>query len=199
MPTLPEGLTPEAYEAAWDADLDVPLTGLDTAARRQVFYRRYNRERADRVRASYEVSAKLRAAVESIAAPQRWIVLTESWCVDSAYSLPVIAAAAALADDVTLRILPRDAHPDVMDRYLTNGSRSIPKLVALGADGEELFTWGPRPEAARRLREEILAAGGEPRQASARLIEWWDDEGWVAVDHELAALLAAVTAETATS
>jgi hypothetical protein len=33
-----------------------------------------------------------------------------------------------------------------MDRYLTNGTRSIPKLICLQADTlQEIGTWGPRP------------------------------------------------------
>jgi len=35
----------------------------------------------------------------------------------------------------------------LMDAYLTNGNRSIPKLVAVTADlQQELFTWGPKPK-----------------------------------------------------
>ena len=43
-------------------------------------------------------------------------------------------------------ILLRDENPEVMDAYLTNGSRSIPNLISIDAEsGEELFAWGPRP------------------------------------------------------
>jgi hypothetical protein len=44
-----------------------------------------------------------------------------------------------------LRVLPRDEYLEVMDRYLTNGGRSIPVVIALGPDFEELGHWGPRP------------------------------------------------------
>ncbi len=32
-----------------------------------------------------------------------------------------------------------------MDRYLTNGSRSIPIVIALDEEFQELGHWGPRP------------------------------------------------------
>jgi hypothetical protein len=54
---------------------------------------------------------------------------------------------------ITLRILLRDNNLDIMDAYLTNGGRSIPKLIAFDAKFDKVFfTWGPRPVA---LQEEI--------------------------------------------
>jgi hypothetical protein len=38
-----------------------------------------------------------------------------------------------------------------MDNHLTNGSRSIPRLIAHDVFGTELFTWGPRPVHAQSL------------------------------------------------
>ena len=191
------GLTYDAYRAAWYERLDQPLAGLDKVARKYLYYARYNRERAERARAAYEVSENLRRALAAVDAPQRWLVLTEAWCGDSAYLLPVIAAAAAQSPLIDLRILHRDEHPDVMDRYLTNGSRSIPKLIAFGEEGEELFTWGPRPEAAEALRQELLAEGVEPRDITSRLNAWYDEGGWRTADGELAERLQATVPERA--
>jgi hypothetical protein len=44
-----------------------------------------------------------------------------------------------------MRVLKRDQNPDVMDRYLTNGARSIPIVIVLNEELEELGYWGPRP------------------------------------------------------
>lgn len=189
---LPEGLTYDEYRARWREEAGQPLDGLDRKARKYVHYKRYNLERSRRVEEGYRVGERLRRAVEAVREPQHWMVLTESWCGDSAYNLPPIAAAAALSDRIDLRILPRDAHLDVMDRYLTGGARSIPKLVAFSADGEERFTWGPRPEAARALREEMQAAGAGGPQITSALLEHYEQGGWRAVEEELAALLEAV-------
>jgi hypothetical protein len=56
---------------------------------------------------------------------------------------------------ISLRILLRDENPDVMNAYLTNGSRSIPKLICLDAKTlEEVGVWGPRPaEAQEKMNE----------------------------------------------
>jgi hypothetical protein len=75
-----------------------------------------------------------------------WLILTEGWCPDSAQNIPVIAKMAGQNENISLKLLLRDENPDIMERYLTNGSRSIPKLICLKADTlVEIGTWGPRP------------------------------------------------------
>lgn len=184
------GLTYDAFLAQWREKLEAPLKGLDKAARKYAYYVRYNHERAERVQAAYEVSDKLREALARIEAPQCWMVLTEDWCGDSAYSLPVIARAAEGSEKVTLRILPREQHLEVMDRYLTNNARSIPKLVAFAEDGGELFRWGPRPEEAQALRERLKAGGAGGPEMTRALLDWYESGGWRRVDDELAAAVA---------
>ena len=81
-----------------------------------------------------------------------WLVLTEGWCGDASQNLPVIAKYAAETDKIDLRLFLRDEHPEIMDRYLTNGGKAIPKLVCFRADNmQELGTWGPRPDAAQQM------------------------------------------------
>ena len=44
-----------------------------------------------------------------------------------------------------MRVLDRDSYPQVMDRYLTDDTRSIPLAILLDRDFRELGRWGPRP------------------------------------------------------
>lgn len=74
----------------------------------------------------------------------RLLVLAEDWCGDAANTVPIVQKWAE-ANGVELRILRRDEHPEVMDRYLTNGSRSIPIVIVLDAEFREVGHWGPRP------------------------------------------------------
>ncbi len=186
------GLTYEAYVAAWEQALRRPMTGLDAKARRYQYYRRYNFERARRVAAAYRMSERLARALAAIERPQLWMVLTEDWCGDSAYSLPIIAEAARRHSQIRLRILPRDENLDIMDLYLTRGARSIPKLVAFAEDGTELFTWGPRPAEAQALRDRLQAEGMDARRLAQALIDWYEAGGWRQVDTELAERLETV-------
>ena len=86
------------------------------------------------------------AAAAATAAPRRrFLVLAEDWCGDASNTIPVLDRWAALGEGLELRILRRDEHPAVMDRYLTNGSRSIPIVIALDEGFAEVGHWGPRP------------------------------------------------------
>ena len=75
----------------------------------------------------------------------RMLVLNADWCLDSASSVPVLARLAEDVPGVELRVLDRDAHPEIMDQYLTNGTRSIPLAILLDRNFGELGRWGPRP------------------------------------------------------
>jgi hypothetical protein len=73
------------------------------------------------------------------------LAINEDWCWDGANVLPPLARLADEAGTFEIRIISRDAHPEVMDQYLTNGTRSIPIVIALDAEFTELGHWGPRP------------------------------------------------------
>jgi hypothetical protein len=77
--------------------------------------------------------------------PRRLLVIAEDWCGDASNTVPVLARLAEEVPGLELRILRRDEHPEVMDRYLTNGSRSIPIVIVLDEQFEEIGHWGPRP------------------------------------------------------
>lgn len=179
-------LTYAEYLVQWRDNLKTPLTGLDKDARKRLYYVRYNYERHERVAAAYAPSEELARVAEAIDTPQLWMLLTEDWCGDSAFAGPVIRAAAEASDYVDLRILRRDENLDVMDLHLTNGGRSIPKLVAFDMSGRELFSWGPRPAILQQLRADLLSEGVDARDVSRRVIEWYDEGNWVEIDAELA-------------
>jgi hypothetical protein len=73
------------------------------------------------------------------------LVLTEDWCGDAVNTLPVLAAISNRARNLDLRILARDANPDLMDGHRTGKSRSIPIVIVLDSQFAERAWWGPRP------------------------------------------------------
>ncbi|MGW8266294.1 MAG: thioredoxin family protein [Longimicrobiales bacterium] len=73
------------------------------------------------------------------------LALSEEWCGDGANSLPYLARLAEVSPNLELRILSRDENPDLMDRHLTDGSRSIPVVMVLDEGFREVGWWGPRP------------------------------------------------------
>jgi len=121
-----------------------------TGANQSEEYLAYTRiclQRMIRWNKTSKVSEALELLLLQVNQPQVWLVITEAWCGDGAQSIPHLAKLADLNPLITLKIIFRDEHPDLMDAYLTNGNRSIPKLVAMTADlQQELFTWGPKPK-----------------------------------------------------
>lgn len=114
-------------------------------------------------------------AAMSRARPMTWIVLTESWCSDAHNVIPVLQAMAMEAKDVDIRLVLRDENLDFMDQYLTNGGRSIPKLIAIDkTTQQELFTWGPRPKTLQDIAV-ALKKSKEPFAKVAREIQSWYD------------------------
>jgi thioredoxin family protein len=85
---------------------------------------------------------------------RRLLVIAEDWCGDASNVIPIVAKLVDQVPGLDLRVLRRDENPEVMDRYLTNGSRSIPIVIALDDDFRELGHWGPRP---RDLQAWVMA------------------------------------------
>lgn len=80
-----------------------------------------------------------------------FLVIAEDWCGDASNAVPVVAKWVDQFDGLRLKIIRRDEYPAVMDQYLTDSSRSIPIIIALDADFQEVGHWGPRPEELQRF------------------------------------------------
>jgi hypothetical protein len=76
---------------------------------------------------------------------RRFLVIAEDWCGDASNTIPVLAKWVAQTPGLELRIIRRDEHPAVMDRYLTNAARAVPIVIVLDGSNRELGHWGPRP------------------------------------------------------
>ncbi len=148
-----------------------------------------NLRRSERIARTFVPEERSVIAVRRIAIPQLWMVLSEFSCGDSAQSLPIIAHLAALNPLIDLRVLLRDQNLDIMERYLTNGTRSIPKLVAFSASGSELFRWGPRPEPARRIFAEGRAEGLPKEEILERVHAFYGRDRGKSIEHEVVDLL----------
>lgn len=81
-----------------------------------------------------------------------WLVISEGWCGDAAQLLPIMHKMEVLTDNIDFKIVLRDENETLMNQFLTNGGKSIPKLIILDSETlEVLGDWGPRPNDAREL------------------------------------------------
>ena len=120
----------------------------------------------------------------------RLVVLAEDWCGDASNVVPVIAKFASLAGNIELRILRRDEHPEVMDRYLTGTARAIPVVIALTEQMEELGWWGPRPHALQHWVQAQLNEGRDKKALYPDIRRWYAKDKGETTLHELLEILA---------
>lgn len=139
----------------------------------------------------FELDGDVEYLLGSLEKKEIWLVLTEGWCGDAAHAIPVMAQMAAASPHIELYLLLRDQHLEIMDQYLTNGGRSIPKLIRLDAKTfEELGTWGPRPQEAQDLFIKMKEAGAEKPEINKELQLWYARNRGKAIEKELAQMLA---------
>jgi len=135
--------------------------------------------------------------VESFEGQWHLLVLTEDWCGDAVNTLPVLAAISNRAHNLELRILSRDANPDLMDAHLTGRSRSIPVVIVLDSQYVERAWWGPRPAP---LQGWVVNAGRAltPEERYREVRRWYArDRGTTTLAELLATLRRAQAARAA--
>lgn len=115
--------------------------------------------RMNRLDKQIEIKSELKDALNKLQKKLTWILIAETWCGDGAQNIPIIAKIASLNPLIDLKIILRDENPEIMDRYLTNGSRAIPKLICYETlTGKELGIWGARPARIQAMVKEYKAA-----------------------------------------
>lgn len=109
-------------------------------------YTLLNNSRMKRLDKTLKISEEVINITKEFHGNQTWLVLTESWCGDAAHALPVMQKLTELNKGIDLKVVYRDENEELMDAFLTNGSKSIPKLIVFDHDKNEVVEdWGPRP------------------------------------------------------
>jgi thiol-disulfide isomerase/thioredoxin len=126
-----------------------------------VNYTMLNEKRMNRWDKKLEIAEADKTTIKMFGTEAIWLVLTESWCGDAAHVIPVINKVAEQNKNINLRIVLRDDNEVLMNKFLTNGSKSIPKLIMLDTETlEVLDTYGPRPSVATKMVEDYKKAHG---------------------------------------
>jgi len=145
-----------------------------------------NQQRVKRIRKTVQLTDATRIAVGAMPGGLKWLVINEHWCGDGAQILPVVEAVQqAAGGKVEVRALFWDQKLEVMDAFLTNGARGIPKVVGMDAEGRVYGTFGPRPEEASDLVKEIKADPERAHTYSEALHKWYAADKQQAIQREL--------------
>ncbi|MBC9912986.1 thioredoxin family protein [Chitinophaga varians] len=155
-------------------------------------YTKLNWSRQQRWLKTGVITDAVTAAVKEITAPQQWVIITEPWCGDAAHIVPFLTKIAALNPLITIEIQLRDTPPFLIEQYLTNGTRSIPKLIIRDNDGNDMAVWGPRPAACQVLYNRLKAEKADFERTKIELQQWYNEDKGQSLQAELLEALAAV-------
>lgn len=154
-------------------------------------YARLNLARMSRLDRQVTLLPEVTAALAQVPESWIWLVLTESWCGDAAQSVPVLHQMAMASPQIEMRFLLRDKNPTVMNAYLTNGGKSIPKLICLRKSdlSRELGTWGPRPVALQSLMDAWKTEQVPFQEVIERSQRWYNTDRTLSTQRELLTLI----------
>ena len=153
-------------------------------------YSELNETRMNRLDKTIKITPETQLFLANLKTEYIWIILSEGWCGDAAQILPILNKMAQLSDKIDLQIAFRDENPELMNLFLTNGGKSIPKLIILNENLEVINHWGPRPEAAKNLIIDYKAKHGivdEP--AKIALQKWYLEDKGISTQKEIVAML----------
>ena len=153
-------------------------------------YGKLNRQRMHRLEKTVGLNESLTKKSHNNQRKMIWLIITEGWCGDAAQNIPVIEKIAAESENIETRYVLRDENLELMDAYLTNNARSIPKLIALDAETlAEIGTWGPRPKIAMDYFYEMRESKLEKPQIMENLQRWYNSDKNQAIQDEFENLL----------
>lgn len=162
------------------------VNGIDLAV-----YTKLNDHRMKRLDKTAVITNANQSFLESFTKPVLWMVLTEGWCGDAAQSLPIINKMAELSNAIELKIVLRDENEDLMNLFLTNGAKSIPKLIVVDAKSFEIIgDWGPRPSGAVQLLNELKEKFGSiTDEVKEELQKWYNTDKGISAQNEIIQIL----------
>jgi hypothetical protein len=153
-------------------------------------YSKLNDRRMTRLDKTIQLSQETLLGLKKIDKPITCLVLTEGWCGDAAQTLPIISKIADESDLITLKIIFRDEHEQLMSQFLTNGGKSIPKLLVLNSQNKVLNTWGPRPNTATKMVQDYKNKYGQLDAAFKQQLQvWYNKDKGVNIQEDMLGLL----------
>lgn len=137
-------------------------------------YSELNEVRMNRLEKTIKISEEHHQKIQTLKRNYIWLVISEGWCGDAAQIVPVINKMVELSEKIELKIVFRDENEDLMNLFLTNGTKSIPKLIILDKNTlEVLGDFGPRPKGAIQLISDYKAEHGIVDETAKTELQLW--------------------------
>jgi hypothetical protein len=156
-------------------------------------YSELNVTRMNRLDKTMTVADEFVKQLKDLKGDYLWLVISEGWCGDAAQLVPIFHKMAELSPNIDMTIALRDDNDALMNLFLTNGARSIPKLIIIDKNTlEVLGDFGPRPQGAKQLILDYKAEHGVVDEtAKANLQLWYLHDKGLSTQKEIMAVMAA--------
>ncbi|TYA52997.1 thioredoxin family protein [Formosa maritima] len=150
--SLDKSISYQAYRELMSQLVENNSTTGNDKGEDMVNFTKLNDQRMKRWDKTIKVSDSAKEDLANLEAKQTWLVLTESWCGDAAHIVPVFNKLAELSPNINFRVVLRDDNETLMNQFLTNGGKSIPKLIIIDDISNQVInSYGPRPTEATQL------------------------------------------------
>lgn len=171
--TFETGMTYQQYRKMVDELFEQGKTTGENHSDDMLNYTKMNIQRMKRLDKTIELGAELIEKLKGLKCPVNWLLITEAWCGDAAQNVPILNKMAEASENINLRLILRDENLEIMDQYLTNGGRAIPKLVILDGEMNEISNWGPRPSTVQEMVMENKRTGNLPYSEFGKVVQKW--------------------------
>lgn len=151
-------------------------------------YTKMNEARMKRWVKTNPITKETADVIKSINQLQHWVVITEPWCGDAAHIVPILYLMSSLNDKISFELQLRDSGSEI-DRYLTNGSKSIPILIVRDEAGKDLFHWGPRPKEGQEMYLGLAAKKADFEVIKNAIQTYYNADKSLSTQSEIVALL----------
>lgn len=84
------------------------------------------------------------------------MILTEDFCPDSLFNLPVFILISELIPSIELNIFKRSENVNLNKEFISNGLDRIPAVLIFNKDTQIKYKWQEKPAKAYKVQEEIL-------------------------------------------
>lgn len=191
--SLPNSITYETYRNTINALLKEGKSTGHEQSESLTHYSELNVTRMNRLEKTMTIAAEFVEQLKALKGDYLWLVISEGWCGDAAQLVPIFHKMAELSPNIEMKIALRDDNDALMNLFLTNGARSIPKLIIIDKNTlEVLGDFGPRPQGAKQLILDYKAEHGVVDETAKTNLQLWylHDKG-LSTQKEIMAVMAA--------
>jgi len=189
-PYISKSISYENYQTLLDNLMAEGKTTGENQSDDFLNYAKLNLARMHRLNKTGIIIPELKELLLKVKSDFIFLILTEGWCGDAAQNIPVIHLIEKECKQIELKLLLRDENLELMDRYLTDGGRSIPKLICLDKKSlKEVFVWGPRPAAVQELMLELKAKNATLAEKGEVIHNWYNADKTLSLQKELLVLI----------